>query len=58
MSQMGGSGNPGLKWQCHENFLHLFHESNPPGSIIIRLKRFCRKIRFRVDTGIFYKLEL
>ena len=39
-----------LKWQCHEIFWHfLFHESNPYGPLINRLKWFSVKIRFRGD---------
>ena len=42
-----------LKRQCHEIFdLYFFHESNPSGPLINRLKWFCLKIRFREDIRI------
>ena len=42
-----------LKGQCHEIFdLYFFHESNPSGPLINRLKWFCLKIRFRKDIRI------
>ena len=42
-----------LKRQCHEIFyLYFFHESNPPGPLINRLKWFCLKIHFREDIQI------
>ena len=37
-----------LKWRCQENF-GFFHERNPPGPLINRLKWFCLMIRFRGD---------
>ena len=41
----------GLKGQCHEIFWHfLFHELNPSGPLINRLKWFFLKIRFSQDT--------
>ena len=42
-----------LKRQCHEIFdLYFFHESNPSGPLINRLKWFCLKIRIREDIQI------
>ena len=42
-----------LKRQCHEIFdLYFFHEWNPSGPLINRLKWFCFKIRFRQDIRI------
>ena len=44
-----------LKWHCHEISWHflfhelIFHELNPPGPLINRLKWFCWKIRFCRD---------
>ena len=44
---------PYLKRQCHEIFdLYFFHEWNPSGPLINRLKWFCLIIRFREDIGI------
>ena len=42
-----------LKGAVSRDLLEFFHESNPPGSLINRLKWFCRKIRFREDFRIF-----
>ena len=42
-----------LKGAVSRDLLEFFHESNPPGPLINRLKWFCRKIRFREDFRIF-----
>ena len=42
-----------VKGQCHEIFyLYFFHESNPPGPLIKRLKWFFFKICFCEDIQI------
>ena len=38
-----------LKWQCHEIFCIFFYETNPPRTLIKRLKWLGWKIRFRGD---------
>ena len=38
-----------LKWQCHEIFCIFFYETNPPRTLINRLKWLGWKIRFRGD---------
>ena len=44
------ASKPFLKGQCHEIFdLYFFHESNPSGPLINRLKWFFLKICFRVE---------
>ena len=45
-----------LKWQCHENFFHFCHKSNPPGLLINWLKWFCWRTPSSVSQfGIFEK---
>ena len=47
-----------LKGVCHEIFnLHFFHDSNPSGPRINRLKYFLILFQFRRDILIFKKLR-